>query len=198
MKKIPTLFEKIYDNGKAIGVENNVKPELEWVIQGLGIATVKYDGSCCCIMDGTFYKRYDAKHGKVPPEGAIPCCEPDKITGHWPHWVKIDFNEQNDKWHVRALENFIEENNLQPGEIEDGTYEVVGPHFRNNPYNLERDTLIKHGENKISELNNGPRSFEKIREYLKENAVEGVVFWKDGEPHCKIRRKDFGFKWPVD
>ena len=25
----------------------------------------------------------------------------------------------------------------------------------------------------------------------------GIVFWKDGEPRCKIKRSDFGFKWPV-
>ena len=24
------------------------------------------------------------------------------------------------------------------------------------------------------------------------------MFWKDGEPRCKIKRKDFGFKWPCD
>ena len=23
-----------------------------------------------------------------------------------------------------------------------------------------------------------------------------LVFWKDGEPRCKIKRSDFGFKWP--
>jgi hypothetical protein len=24
-----------------------------------------------------------------------------------------------------------------------------------------------------------------------------LVFWLDGEPVCKIKRSDFGFKWPV-
>ena len=23
-----------------------------------------------------------------------------------------------------------------------------------------------------------------------------IVFWKDGEPRCKIKRSDFGFPWP--
>jgi hypothetical protein len=23
------------------------------------------------------------------------------------------------------------------------------------------------------------------------------MFWKDGEPKCKIRRRDFGFDWPI-
>lgn len=34
-------------------------------------------------------------------------------------------------------------------------------------------------------------------DWLKENKVEGIVFWKDGEPQCKIKRSDFGFEWPT-
>lgn len=25
--------------------------------------------------------------------------------------------------------------------------------------------------------------------------AEGIVFWKDGQPQCKIKRSDFGFPW---
>ena len=32
-------------------------------------------------------------------------------------------------------------------------------------------------------------------DYLKDNYVEGIVFWKDGKPQCKIKRSDFGFEW---
>ena len=32
-------------------------------------------------------------------------------------------------------------------------------------------------------------------DYLKEHYIEGIVFWKDGEPGCKIKRSDFGFEW---
>ena len=27
--------------------------------------------------------------------------------------------------------------------------------------------------------------------------MEGIVFWHEGAPLCKIKRSDFGFKWPV-
>jgi hypothetical protein len=77
--------------------------------------------------------------------------------------------------------------------MEGGTYEAVGKHFQGNPYEIEYDMLIKHGE-EIAWCN---RSFEGIREYLKQNKVEGIVFWKDGEPQCKIKRSDFGFEWPI-
>ena len=42
-----------------------------------------------------------------------------------------------------------------------------------------------------------PRTFEGLRDYLEQHEIEGIVFWKDGEPQCKIKRSDFGFKWPV-
>ena len=71
---------------------------------------------------------------------------------------------------------------------------IIGPHFQSNPYHLEQDTLVRHGATVI-ELNN--RSFEGIRDYLRRNAIEGIVFWKDGKPRCKIKRRDFGFKWPI-
>jgi hypothetical protein len=40
------------------------------------------------------------------------------------------------------------------------------------------------------------RTFEGIRNFLEKHCYEGIVFWKDGEPKCKIKRTDFGFPWP--
>ncbi len=40
-----------------------------------------------------------------------------------------------------------------------------------------------------------PRNFEGIRDYLATHYIEGIVFWKDGQPQCKIKRSDFGFDW---
>ena len=43
-------------------------------------------------------------------------------------------------WHMAAYQN-------SNGEaLADGTYEVIGPHFRNNPHGLEEDILVKYGE----------------------------------------------------
>ena len=115
MKKIPTLFQRVYDgHHKIIGITENVYPGCEWVLEGAGTATVKIDGSCCAIIDGVFYKRYDAKKGKRVPDGAIPCGNPDPVTGHWPHWVAVG-NGPEDKWFRSAKEN-------APGPITDGTY----------------------------------------------------------------------------
>ena len=183
MKKIPTLFEREYANHKVVGIKPNITKGMEWVLEGAGIATVKFDGSCCAIINGEFYKRYDAKKGKNPPEGAIPCCDADPITGHHPHWVKVDENNPSDKWFVAAYERLTEK--------QDGTYEAIGEHFQGNPYNIAGDILIPHGQ-RIVEVE---RTFEGIKKYLEENEIEGIVFWLDGEPKCKIKRSDFGLKW---
>lgn len=189
MKKIPTLFERVFDGHKIVGITSNVMPGLEDVLGNDScVATVKYDGSCCAIIDMEFYKRYDAKKGKKVPEGAIPCCEPDPVTGHHPHWVKVDANSPADKWFIKALANYSDK--CTPT---NGTYEAVGPHFQGNPYGLEEDTLIFHGMN-VAVVE---KTFDGIRKYLTDNEIEGLVFWKDSEPVCKIKRSDFGLEWPV-
>lgn len=183
MKKIPTLFEREYENHKVVGIKPIVTPGMEWVLKGEGIATVKYDGSCCAIINGEFYKRYDAKKGKKAPEGAIPCCEPDAVTGHHPHWVKCDRNNPSDKWFWEAYDYM--------DFVSDGTYEAVGVHFQGNPHGMSFDCLIHHGALAIEV----DRTFCGIKKYLGEHYIEGLVFWKDGEPMCKIKRSDFGFEW---
>ena len=189
MKKIPTLFERVYENHKVVGITDTVTPGFEWVLDCLGLATVKVDGSCCAVINGEFYKRYDAKKGKKPPVGAIPCCDPDPVTGHWPHWVKVDPNNPADKHFVDAYEN-----SLAIGEqtVPNGTYEAIGPGFQGNPYGLVQNYIVPHGEKII----NPKRTFNGIRDYLRVHNIEGIVFWRNGEPQCKIKRSDFGFKWP--
>lgn len=187
MKKIPTLFERIYENHKIVGITDKITPGCEEAFLK-GEATVKFDGSCCAVINGEFYKRYDCKKGKIPPEGAIPCCDPDPITGHWPHWVKVDPENPADKWFYAAYINSDSEL------LQDGTYEACGPHFQKNPYGLYYDKLIKHGNMILTDVN---RDFEYIKEYLEDHEIEGIVFWLNDEPVCKIKRSDFGFEWPI-
>ena len=162
MKKIPTLFTRIYENHRVVGIKDEITPGCEDAFKN-GIATIKVDGSC-----------YD----------------PDPVTGHWPHWVEVTDNS-SDHWFMAALNNSIKMG-MDP-DIESGTYEAIGPHFNGNPYNLSEDKLVKHG----MELVYVKRDFKSISNWLNENPVEGLVFWLDGEPVCKIKRSDFGYEWPV-
>ena len=191
MKKIPTLFEREFSDHSVSAIYDKVTPGFDWVLAGEGTATIKYDGSCCAIINGMLYKRYDAKRGKKPPEGAIPCCNPDPVTGHWPHWCLCSTNNPEDKWYVAAMLHTMYSNGLCS--LPDGTYEAIGPHFQGNPYGLHVDGLKPHGEDTVAV----ERSFDGIKRWLQTHPVEGLVFWKDGEPQCKIKRRDFGLPWPV-
>lgn len=190
MKKIPTLFVRTFERHLMTGITGEVTPGCEWVLRGEGEATEKVDGAACAIINGELWKRYDYRAGRRRPVGdMIPCQQaPDPVTGHWPHWVRASDTTSADRWFIEAYKN-------TPWNREDGTYEAVGRHFQGNPYGLDADYLEKHGRIKIHDLD---RSFVGIREYLRTHEIEGIVFWKDGEPGCKIKRSDFGFQWPVD
>ena len=186
MKKIPTLFHREFDNHKIIGITPEITEGCEEAFLH-GTPTIKFDGSCCAVINGVFYKRYDAKKGKPIPKSAIKCQgEPDPITGHFPCWVKVNENNPSDKWFVKAYKKTLK--SFAP----DCTYEAIDPHFQGNPYNLEFDFLIKHG----SEITDFPRTFEGVRHWLETHNEEGLVFWLDNKPVCKIKRSDFGFAWP--
>ena len=194
MKKIPTLFVREFDGHKIKGITPELTDEsLRWVLDGEGDATVKIDGACCAFIDGTFYKRYDAKKGKQPPADAIPCCDPDPVTGHWPHWAPVKVSDPADRWFLEALNHYYHEDDDHDFTFPDGTYEAIGKHFNGNPYRMDYDVIVPHGKRIVKV----ERTFDGIKKWLTEHEVEGIVFWKDGEPKCKIKRTDFGLKWPV-
>lgn len=189
MKKIPTLFKREFgEDGRIVKVLPKVTPGCEWVLDGEGEATEKVDGACCAIIGGELYRRYDAKGGKTPPEGAIPCTHaPDPVTGHWPHWVKVNPYSRDDGRFRDAYYN-------TPWCRSDGTYECVGPRVQRNPYGLDDVFLERHGRIKIKDC---PRTYEGIREYLRAHEIEGIVWHRGNGEMCKIKRRDFGFEWPV-
>ena len=185
MKKISTLYKKDLNNLSR--VTNELDPENQWVIDGEGIPTRKFDGTATAIINGEIYKRYDVKKGKQVPQGAIPCQEPDKFTGHWPHWVKCDKKKKEDQY-------FFEGFNRLFYSIEDGTYELCGEKVGINAEKVIGHILIKHGSEvlPIEDF-----SFEGLKNYLSnpELDIEGIVFHhKTDGRMCKIRKCDFGIK----
>lgn len=184
MKKISTLFNK---NPENLGlVINEINPKNQWAFDGNYIATRKYDGTAVAIINGKLYKRYDVKiaKGMIPPIGAIPCQEADTITGHHPHWVKCDGQNNENKYHFEAFDKLTEK--------VDGTYELCGEKIQKNPEKITGHQLIKHGQN-IIELES--LDFEYLKTYLEVNDIEGIVFYDTtSENMCKLRKKDFKIK----
>ena len=183
MKKITTLFKKDpNDLGRVI---NEINPENQWVFDEPGIPTRKFDGTACAVIDGELYKRYDVKKGKHVPLGAIPCQDPDPITGHWPHWVKCERTKPEDRYHFEAFDALPF--------LPDGTYELCGPKVQGNPEGFINHHLLKHGDLMVNLID---FTFESIYQFFSrpENDIEGIVFHGKDDKMCKIRKSDFGIK----
>ena len=50
MKKIPTLFEREFENHRIVRILPNISPDRAWVMAGDGVATIKWDGACCAVI----------------------------------------------------------------------------------------------------------------------------------------------------
>lgn len=181
MQKIISLFARNYEGDRL--VRDEVVPGAEWVIAGEGVATRKWDGTCCLVRGGRLYKRYDAKKGKTPPAGFVPAQDPDDKTGHWPGWLPVGEGPE-DQYHREAWAD-------RPA-LPDGTYELIGPKIQGNPEGSVRHVLIQHGE---FELADAPaRNFASIRDYLSGSSMEGIVWHHPDGRMVKIKARDFGFK----
>lgn len=183
MKKIISLFKRDYEGNRQ--VVNEVLPGAEWVTNGEGVATVKIDGTSVLVRDGKLFKRYDAKQGKQPPANFEPAQEPDPITGHWPGWVPVG-DEPDSKYHRAAFELY--EN------LANGTYELIGEKIQGNPYGLVGQKLVRHGEWLFE--SDPPRTFDELKKWFESNVVEGIVWHHPSGDMVKIKRRDFGLKWP--
>lgn len=178
MKKIISLFQRNYDGDRL--VRNEIVHGAEWVIAGEGIATRKWDGTCCLVRDGELFRRYEVKRGANPPHGFEPAGEVDQVTGKQQGWIAAGDGPQ-DQWHREA---FV-------GSFPDGTFELCGPKIQGNPEKLDRHKLIFHGMNG---LDDAPRDFGGIKAYLSKHDIEGIVWHHESKGMVKIKAKDFGIQ----
>jgi hypothetical protein len=192
MQKIPTLFQRNHEGDKRI--RNEVTPGCEWVLAGEGVATRKFDGTCCMIRGGRLFKRYDAKNGRIPPVGFEPSQEADPVTGHQPGWVPVGDGPE-DMWHREAFDT-IRPLVEQFGKSADGLFELVGPKVQGNPEQYDQHMLVSiYAEDRMEDFHDDPpRDFDGLRAFLETAGVEGIV-WHHGDGRmAKIKAKDFGLK----
>ena len=184
MKKIPTMF--VRDKYLRALVLDKVSPGCEWVQKGEGIATRKYDGTCCLVKDGELFKRRTVKQHKISPPN-FRCVDIDTLTGIRIGWVPIT---REDKYHMEALLN------LNAMDVfKNGTYELLGPKIQGNPEHLESHKLFSHF---LAETYpDCPRDFNGIKEFFKGKDIEGIVWRRPDGRMCKIKKKDFGMKRDV-
>jgi len=212
MKKMPCLFQRDFTDKRKPKLLQTVTPGCEWALAGEGSPTRKRDGTACMVRGGKLFKRYDAKKGKTPPEGFVSCGEPDAVTGHNPGWVEVDDGPEC-KWHREAWTGLRASggSRFRPkAELADGTYELCGPRVNGNAEGLTEHEFIRHGSEIVTivldgnapppghlgfGLGDGPMEF--LGYFLSSFMGEGIVFHHPDGRMCKIRRDDYGLKWPA-
>jgi hypothetical protein len=194
VQKIISLFQRNYETDRL--VRDEVVPGAEWVLEGEGAATRKWDGTCCLIRvrnsllrEKQLLKRYEVKKGKQPPADFEPAGPVDEVTGKQQGWRLVGDGPE-DRWHREAWEHLKHECAMLRWEIREGTYELCGPKVQGNPEDLRDHELVRHGNENVD----APRTFEELREWFKTAGIEGVVWWHPDGRMVKIKAKDFGIK----
>lgn len=177
MKKISSLFQRNYETDRL--VRDEIVDGAEWVASGEGVATRKYDGTCCLIRDGKLFKRYEVKPGKTPPPDFEPANDIDENTGKQQGWRPVGAGPE-DAYHREAF----------TGHEPDGTYELLGPKIQGNRENIGNHILLKHSDAEV--FLDCPRDFNGIREWFKGKCIEGIVFHHPDGRMVKIKKKDYG------
>ena len=170
MNKIPTMFERDLKTFKVI---DSLKPECQWVIDGEGIATRKWDGTCCMVKDGKLYKRYDGSKSKYLPPDFVPH---ENADSHWHGWRPVGDGPEDRGFREASLPT------------ENGTYELFGPKINKNADKFDSHVFRKHGD---IVYENVPRTFDGLKEWLKDKDIEGIVFHHPDGRMAKIKKKDF-------
>lgn len=185
MKKISTLFERDF-TGDPSRVINKINPVCEWVRLGQGIPTRKLDGTCCLIRDGKLFKRREVREGQHIPEG-YEQVDMDETTGKGFGWVPVG-DGPDDRWHREAFDFLL----LTPGEVKQGTYELIGPKIQGNSERMLRHYLVPHGADPIEGV--VPRDFEGLLLWFSVWFGEGVVWHHPDGRMAKIKGRDFGYR----
>lgn len=186
MKKIPSLFLRTEDHV----LKREVNSLCQWVVDGEGIPTAKFDGTSCMVKDRKLYKRFDnsqlkGKDNRVqkikPFDDWIHCgCETER--GKFIYWVPVG---TKDYYHQIGWA-------WAQGILEDGTYELVGPEIQGNLHGFPHNILIKHGSKQICD---NYTNFDDIKRYLETSEYEGIVWHHPDGRMCKITKHKFGIPW---
>jgi hypothetical protein len=186
MRKIPTLFQR--DPADMKRVLPDVHPDCQWVIDGEGVATRKYDGTCTLLNeDGTWWARREVKPGKPHPDGFVPV-NYDENTGKTVGWEPIG-QSAFAKYHAQALASHAA--HFGPEELEPGTYELIGVKVNGNPEGIDPEfghQLMSHAH---AEVLDAPRDFDGLRKYLADFDGEGIVWHHPDGRMAKLKRRDF-------
>jgi uncharacterized protein DUF5565 len=176
VQKIPTLF--VRDPSDLKRVIRAVHPACQWVIDGEGEPTRKYDGTCVRLDEaGAWWARREVKPGKPAPAGFV-AVQRDPATGKTVGWEPI---EQS------AFAKFFAE--ARTGQEVPGTYELCGPKVNANPEDYPDHALVRHATADV--LDGVPRDFDGLMAWLLDHPqYEGLVWHHPDGRMAKLKRRD--------
>jgi hypothetical protein len=181
VKKIPTLFQRTDDRRF---VRDEVTPGCEWVLNGEGVATRKYDGTCVSWQDGDWWFRREVKPGSEPPEGWVEE-DHDAVTGKRVGWEPA----RPSSGFILMLRDAIDHTLTFGQDIPEGTYELCGPKINKNPEGYTTHVLIKHSDAEV--LDDTPWTFDGLADWLSRSTFEGIVWHHPDGRMVKLKRRDF-------
>lgn len=178
MEKVPTLFLRDEQDRKYVTREPN--PACQWVFDGEGTPTWKYDGTCVMFDGEQWWARREVKPGKQPPANYRPIST-DPETGKTVGWEPIA-QSAFAKYHAEAVA--AADGSGWPT----GTYELVGPKVNGNPEELDVHYLWAHSE---ADHVDAPRDYDGLAAFLAGFEGEGIVWHHLDGRMAKLKRRDF-------
>lgn len=186
MRKIPTIFERDWADPRH-PIVDKPNPACAWVFAGEGVATRKWDGTCCMVRDGRLWKRRELRRNEAAPAG-FELEQQDAETGKVVGWVPTGAGPE-DRWHQEAWTALLAETS---GPVPDGTFELIGPKVQGNPERATAHRLVAHADAPV--LADSPLTFAGLRAFLAGQDIEGLVFHLPDRRMGKIKLRDFGLK----
>lgn len=190
MQKIPTLFER--DPADMSRVTARVTPGCEWVFQGEGVPTRKWDGTNVRV---TVARNVPVERGLASVLATLekrrnPTRE-EKAAGAEPGYALASRSDPADKHIFAALDATAF--TVWPEGL--WSAEALGPKIQGG-IDGDRPMLVPFsvpGWALTHALIPQPvRTFEGLATYLRDGAIEGVVFHHSDGRMAKIKARDFG------
>mgnify|MGYP001599045113 FL=1 len=184
MNKIPTVFER--DPQNMSRVLPDVTPGCAWVLVGGGVPTQKRDGTNV---------RVTVQYGKIialekrrnPSRG-------QKAAGVEPGYVEANRGDPSDQ-HLFAAADATDVSGWPSGGM---SCEALGPKIQGGVESPVPSLYPFLFQPVVLEWPVGVAvTFETIRGWLQIHDMEGIVWHHPAGRMAKIKRRDFGFPWPL-
>lgn len=198
MYKIPTIFQRDEQDRSVViaAWDERIDPRL---IRD-AIPTVKMDGTNVrvWIKDG---KCFFAEKRRNPSREQKEVARRLGLPDPGPQYIAAPRKDKENKYLYEAIEN------TDVSSMEQGAYsaELIGPKVQGNPHGKTEHTLYFFGvapdSYTVSALRDlsfitPEETYRRLALFFSAVVLEGVVWWFEGVPIGKIKRKDFGYQWP--